>query len=174
MIPKIQILATGGTFDKEYDELHGNLFFRDTHLPEMIKTSRCTLDVEVKKILLMDSLDMTDTHRQNIADHIVGSRYDRVIVTHGTDRMVDMAKFVAPLVENKTVIFTGAMIPFVFGTSSDGFFNMGCALSFVQMLPAGVYIVMNGQCFHYDNVVKNLSKGEFERLNEERDIFTQL
>jgi len=161
----VQVFVTGGTFDKEYNFLTGKLFFRNTHLPEMFGNGRCTLDIDVRTLMMIDSLDLTESDRGIIAYNCRKSENDRIIVTHGTDTIVQTAEVIANSgVENKTIVLTGALIPATFGTSSDGFFNLGSALAFVQCLPHGVYIVMNGRYFNWDNVVKNLKTGFFEEL----------
>jgi L-asparaginase len=160
---QIQIFITGGTFDKEYNELSGELYFRDTHLKQMLDQGRSQLDVNIRSLMMIDSLDMTDQDRQIILTHCQKSPSDRIIITHGTDTMVNTAHFLAEHIKNKTIILTGAMIPIVFG-SSDGLFNMGAALAYVQTLDHGIYIAMNGQYFDYDNVRKNKAKGLFETL----------
>lgn len=158
---RIKILITGGTFDKEYDEIAGRLFFKDTHLPEMLKLGRCGLDVQIRTVMMIDSLDMTDSDRQLILDQCKKSSEDKIVITHGTDTMVETAQLLANGIQGKTIVLTGAMIPYAFG-SSDGLFNLGSALSFVQALPHGVYIAMNGKYFSWDNVQKNRERGEFE------------
>ena len=162
---KIRILITGGTFDKEYDELTGALYFRHTHLPEMLRLGRSKLDVEVQTVCMMDSLEMDADHRAQVLEACRESPEGRILVTHGTDTMVETAAVLAQglAVADKTVVLTGAMVPFAFG-SSDGLFNLGSALSFVQVLPAGVYIAMNGRCFAWHNVRKNKAEGVFEEI----------
>jgi len=156
----IRLLITGGTFDKEYDEITGRLFFKDTHLPEMLEKGRCRLEITVRTVMMVDSLDMTSDDRRLIARNCAGAAEDHIVITHGTDTMVETAAEVAREVSGKTVVFTGAMIPWAFG-SSDGLFNLGSALSFAQALPAGVYIAMNGQCFPWDTVRKDRKAGVF-------------
>jgi L-asparaginase len=159
----IRILTTGGTFDKEYDEVRGTLDFRDTHVAEMMKLGRCRLDVAVEKLMMIDSLEMTAADRARIADRCRDCAETQIVITHGTDTMVESATLLARAITGKTVVLTGAMIPYAFG-SSDGLFNLGSALSFVQALPAGVYLAMNGRCFTWDNVRKNRESGVFETL----------
>jgi L-asparaginase len=159
----IRILVTGGTFDKEYDEISGQLFFKDSHVLEMLAQGRCRLSVQLRSVMMIDSLEMTDADRQLILENCRKSKEDKIVITHGTDTMVETAAFLAQGVENKTIVLTGAMIPYAFG-SSDGMFNLGSALSFVQVLPAGVYIAMNGKYFAWDNVRKNRERGEFEAM----------
>jgi L-asparaginase len=159
----IQIFITCGTFDKEYNELNGELFFKDTHLPEMLKLGRSRLELITETLMMIDSLDMTDADRVMIAAHCNNSTADKILITHGTDTMVETGKKLAELVTGKTVVLTGAMIPYKFG-SSDGLFNLGSALAFVQALPQGVYVAMNGRYFNWDNVWKNKQSGEFAEL----------
>lgn len=159
----IRILVTGGTFDKEYNELTGELYFHDTHVPEMLALGRCLLAVEVEKVMMIDSLEMTDEDRDRIAARCRSAAEARIVVTHGTDTMVETAAHLARLVAGKTVVLTGAMVPYKFG-SSDGMFNLGSALAFVQTLPPGVYIAMNGRFFPWDRVRKNRQKGIFESV----------
>jgi len=159
----IRIFVTGGTFDKEYDELHGKLYFRNTHLHEMLRRGRCGVEVDVEMLMMLDSLEMTDTHRTHIVTACRECAESRIVITHGTDTMVETARAIAGGVEGKTVVLTGAMVPYAFG-SSDGLFNLGSALSFVQALPPGVYLAMNGQWFAWDNVRKNREAGVFEPL----------
>ena len=159
----IRFLITGGTFDKEYNEINGELYFKETHLPEILKRGRCRVDVSITTLMMIDSLEMTNNHRQLIADHCLDAVEEKIIITHGTDTMSDTARFLAPLIQHKTIVLTGAMIPYKFG-SSDGLFNLGSALAFVQSLPKGVYVAMNGKFFKWDNVRKNRQTGQFEEL----------
>ncbi len=163
---KIRILITGGTFDKEYDELTGRLYFKDTHVAEMLQLGRCRLDVEIRTVMMIDSLEMTDNDREIIARTCQKSPEERIVVTHGTDTMVETARVLAAAAPGKTIVMTGAMIPYAFG-SSDGLFNLGSALSLVQALPHGVYIAMNGRFFTWDNCRKNRRLGVFETLERE-------
>jgi L-asparaginase len=156
-------LITGGTFDKEYDEIDGRLYFQDSHVPEMLKLGRCLLDVEIRTLMMIDSLEMTDADRQIICEQCRTAPEDRIVITHGTDTMVETARVLQSRVTGKTIVLTGAMIPYKFG-SSDGLFNLGSALAFAQTLPPGVYIAMNGQYFPADQVRKNKLAGMFERI----------
>ena len=160
----IRIFVTGGTFDKEYNELTGALAFKDTHLPEMLRLGRCRVDVSIRTLMMIDSLDMTDADRRLIVEQCRQTGEPRIVITHGTDTMVETAHSLAtaaPALDGKTIVLTGAMIPYAFG-SSDGLFNLGSALSFVQVLPAGVYLAMNGRSFRWDQVRKNRQTGVFE------------
>lgn len=159
----IQILITGGTFDKSYNHISGDLFFEKTHIPEMLERSKCRLNVDVKTLMMIDSLEMTQKDIEKIIDECKETKSSRIVITHGTDTMVNTAKKIAEKIKNKTIVLTGAMIPYAFGSSSDGFFNLGSALSFVQTLKNGVYIAINGQYFDYDKVKKNKLKGYFEK-----------
>lgn len=162
----IQVFVTGGTFDKEYNLITGELFFKDTHLSEMFDRGRCTLDIDIKTLMMVDSLEMTDTDREIILHNCIKSPSFRILITHGTDRMVETAQALASsAIEGKTIVLTGAMIPYAFGTSSDGFFNLGSALAFVQVLPPGIYVVMNGRYFLWNEVAKNRQTGNFEVAN---------
>lgn len=157
----VRVFVTGGTFDKEYDELTGTLHFEQTHLPEMLRRGRCMLDVQVEVLMMIDSLEMKEAHRARIVQACREATESRLVITHGTDTMVDTAQVLASAALDKTIVLTGAMVPYAFG-SSDGLFNLGSALSFVQTLPAGVYVAMNGRYFTADNVTKNRDVGVFE------------
>jgi L-asparaginase len=161
----IRILITGGTFDKQYDEIHASLVFRESHVGEMLRLGRCGVDVHLRTIMMVDSLDMSDADREAIVQNCRQCEETRILITHGTDTMVETARALAAAggVEGKTVVLTGAMVPYAFG-SSDGMFNLGSALSFVQVLPPGVYVAMNGTFFAWDNVRKNRESGIFESL----------
>jgi L-asparaginase len=159
---RIRILVTGGTFDKQYDELAGRLFFRETHVPEMLERGRCRLDVTVDTVMMVDSLELDDSGRGLIVERCRASAEQAIVVTHGTDTMVETAQAIAAAdLGDRTIVLTGAMIPYAFG-SSDGLFNLGSALSFAQVLAPGVYIAMNGQYFPWDRVRKNRGSGIFE------------
>src|SRR5918995_515709 len=149
----IRIFVTGGTFDKEYDEITGRLFFQETHVPEMLRLGRSRVNIALTSLMLIDSLDMTDADRARIVDSCRSCAEDHIVITHGTDTMVETARAIAAGVSGRTVVLTGAMIPYAFG-SSDGLFNLGSALSFAQALPAGVYIAMNGTAFHWNECRK--------------------
>jgi L-asparaginase len=157
----IRILVTGGTFDKEYDEIHGRLFFKDTHVAEMLRLGRSRVEVSVRTLMMIDSLEMSDADRQAIVANCRQCDEPRIVVTHGTDTMVITAQALAEANLAKTIVLTGAMIPYAFG-SSDGLFNLGSALSFAQVLPPGVYVAMNGMAFPWDRVRKNTQTGFFE------------
>lgn len=160
---KIKLFATGGTFDKEYHEIKGELFFKQTHLNELLQLGRCVLSVDVETLMLIDSLDMTEKDRMAIVKSCLETPETMIVITHGTDTMVETAKLLAKEVKDKTIVLTGAMIPYKFG-GSDALFNLGSALSFVQVLPAGAYIAMHGKYFSWDNVRKNKSLAEFEEI----------
>ncbi|MCX8015175.1 MAG: asparaginase [candidate division WOR-3 bacterium] len=162
---KIRIIVTGGTFDKEYNELTGELYFKHTHIHDMLKLGRCKLDIIVEELMMVDSALMTDEDRQKILTAVIKAKENRIVITHGTDRMVETAKTLAPVGSYKTIVLTGAMVPYSFG-SSDGMFNLGSALAFAQTLPYGVYVAMNGKCFHWHNVRKKKESGYFEELKK--------
>jgi L-asparaginase len=164
----ITILITGGTFDKEYDEIHGKLFFKETHLPEILKLGRCQLDVDVRTLMMIDSLEMQDADRDIILNYCRRCDDQQIVITHGTDTMEVTARLLGESNLNKTIVLTGAMIPFKFG-SSDGLFNMGSALAFVQTLPPGVYVAMQGRYFLWNNFRKNRSNGTFEELQHGKE-----
>jgi L-asparaginase len=162
----ISIFVTGGTFDKEYNELSGALAFKDTHLPEMLRLGRSRVEVSSRTLMMIDSLDMNAADRARIVEACRLSENPRILITHGTDTMVETAGVIASALgpsSDKTIVLTGAMVPYAFG-SSDGLFNLGSALSFVQVLPPGVYIAMNGRYFPWDRVRKNHQTGVFEAV----------
>ncbi|MEO1261216.1 MAG: asparaginase domain-containing protein [Bacteroidota bacterium] len=164
----IQIFVTGGTFDKQYNYISGGLYFKDTHVSSMLDRGRCNIDYNVRTLMMTDSLDMTEDDREIIAHACARNPHPRILLTHGTDTMVKTAKFLAAKeIKDKTIVLTGAMIPYAFGTSSDGFFNLGSALAFLQTLPPGVYVVMNGRYYHWNQVRKNKHTGFFEEMNED-------
>ena len=159
----LKILITGGTFDKEYDEIKGSLYFKETHMAEILELGRSRVDVNIEKLMLIDSLDMTPNQRELIVSKCIDSEEDQIVITHGTDTMTITGKMLAEKKMDKTIILTGAMIPYKFG-SSDGLFNLGGAIAYAQSLSSGVYIAMNGQFFEWDKVEKNREKGVFESI----------
>jgi len=162
MKKQILALVTGGTFDKEYNMIKGELYFKDTHLPEIFQRGRSTLDITVRTLMMIDSLEMTENDRSIIAQNCRRTESKHIIITHGTDTMVETAKYLAEAdIEGKTIVLLGAMIPYKFGMSSDGFFNLGAALAFTQCMPSGIYIAMHGECFNWDDVRKNKETGYF-------------
>ena len=160
----IQVFVTGGTFDKDYNYITGELYFKDTHLTQMFERGRCILDIDVKTLMMIDSLEMTEEDREIVINNCRRSKSEKILITHGTDTMVKTALALRAAQLNKTIVLTGAMVPYAFGTSSDGFFNLGSALAFVQSLPHGVYVVMNGRYFEADAVHKNRKTGYFEPI----------
>lgn len=161
----IKILVTGGTFDKEYDEINGRLYFKDTHLPELLKLGRSNLEVHIRTLMMVDSLEMQAADRELIISHCKQCEEKKIIITHGTDTMEVTARALYLAALGKTIVLTGAMIPIKFG-SSDGLFNLGSALAFVQTLPTGVYVVMNGRYYAGNKVRKNKATGIFEEIEE--------
>ena len=160
----IRVFITGGTFDKEYDEIGGTFVFEDSHLPEMLKLGRCHLPLEVRTLMMIDSLQMREADRDIIVEQCKQCPESRILITHGTDTMAETARALEKEVTGKTVVLTGAMIPYKFG-SSDGLFNLGSALAFAQVLPPGVYVAMNGRYFTAGMVRKNRATGTFEELS---------
>ena len=161
----IKIFVTGGTFDKEYNELNGELYFKKTHLHEMLELGRSELKVDIETLMMKDSLDMSDADRNSIVQKCFESNENKILITHGTDTMVKTAKLLSAKITTKTIVLTGAMIPYKFG-SSDGLFNLGSALSFLQSLPYGIYIAMNGNIYSWNNVKKNKELGLFQSLED--------
>ena len=159
----IKIFVTGGTFDKDYDEKNGKLYFKDTHMSEILNLGRSKVEVNIKTLMMIDSLDMKDSDRKLIIDSCKDSNEKNIIITHGTDTMTETANKLGEKNLNKTIVLTGAMIPYKFGTS-DGLFNIASALAYVQTLSYGVYVAMNGRVFTYDNVIKNKETGVFEDI----------
>ena len=157
----ITVFVTGGTFDKEYNEISGELYFKDTHIREILELGRAQLKVKIKKLMLVDSLNMTNEDREVILKNCISVKDKTIVITHGTDTMTETAKFIAREKIKKTIVLTGAIIPYKFG-SSDGLFNLGSALAFAQVLPSGVFVAMNGRFFNWDKVVKNKISGKFE------------
>jgi L-asparaginase len=165
----IRLFVTGGTFDKEYDERHGTLYFKDTHLRDMLKLGRCRLEVEIRTLMMIDSLDMDDEDRNVILSQCRKCTQQRIVITHGTDTMEHTARLLGEHhaeadLAGRTIVLTGALIPYAFG-SSDGLFNLGSSLAFAQALAPGVYVAMNGRYFPWDNVRKNRDAGMFEELS---------
>jgi L-asparaginase len=160
----IRIFITGGTFDKEYNEITGQLYFNDTHLHDLLEMGRNKVPVEIRTLMMIDSLEMTAEDRELIAHQCRQCEEDRIVITHGTDTMAETGRVLAGKITHKTIVLTGAMIPIKFG-SSDGLFNLGSALAFAQSLKPGVYVAMNGRCFTWDNVQKNKETGIFEELD---------
>jgi L-asparaginase len=162
----IRILITGGTFDKEYDEINGRLFFKDSHVTEMLRLGRCLMATEARTLMMIDSLEMSDEDRALILHACQSCPEDRIVITHGTDTMTETARVLGAsnALQKKTVVLTGAMVPYKFG-SSDGLFNLGSSLAFAQTLAHGVYVVMNGRFFQWNNVTKDKTTGEFREIS---------
>ena len=159
----IKIFITGGTFDKDYDEKNGKLFFKETHMSEILELGRSKVEVDIETLMMIDSLDMTDKERNKIVQNCINTEQRQIIITHGTDTMTKTAKEIGEKKLPKTIVITGAMIPYKFGTS-DGLFNIASALAYVQTLPNGVYVAMNGRVFEYNKVKKNIDTGIFEEI----------
>ncbi len=165
---RIKIFVTGGTFDKQYNELTGELYFQQTHIADMLKLGRCHLPVEIETLMMIDSLHMTGRDRQLILERCAAADQQRIVITHGTDSMEQTAAVLGRNVRGKTIVLTGAMVPYQFG-SSDGLFNLGTALAFAQTLGPGVYVAMNGRCFPWNSVRKNRERGIFEFVDPAPD-----
>ena len=161
----IKIFVTGGTFDKDYDEKNGKLFFQKTHMNEILALGRSRVDVDIETLMMLDSLDMKDKDRDVIVENCKKTNAQKIIITHGTDTMTKTADILGGKNLTKTIVITGAMIPYKFGTS-DGLFNIASALAYVQTLPHGVYIAMNGRVFEFDKVLKNKETGVFEEIKK--------
>jgi len=157
----LRIIATGGTFDKHYNELNGVLGFAESHLPEVIKRTRMTIPVALEVVSLLDSLDMQDADRQQVLAACQGASEKAIVIVHGTDTMRETAEVLGSVATDKTIVFTGAMIPYEIA-NSDALFNFGFACGVAQVLPPGVYVAMNGQVFSWDNVTKNRAAGVFQ------------
>ena len=161
----IRFLVTGGTFDKEYNEVTGELYFKDTHVREMLRLGRSSLHLEIRTLMMIDSTEMTDVDRELILKSCVESGRSRIVISHGTDTLAETARYLGARIQDRTIVLTGAVVPYTFG-SSDGLFNLGSALALVQTLPPGVYVAMNGRCFTWDNVRKNKATARFEEARE--------
>ena len=159
----IQILITGGTFDKSYNHISGDLFFEKTHIPEMLERSKCRLNVDVKTLMMIDSLEMTQKDIEKIIDECKKTKSSRIVITHGTDTMVQTAQTIKEHTSrDKVVVITGAMLPFSI-KESDAMFNLGGAFIAAQTSEPGIWISMNGHIFKSDDVAKNKKKGIFEK-----------
>ncbi|PWF49422.1 asparaginase domain-containing protein [Massilia glaciei] len=159
----LRIIATGGTFDKHYDELTGKLGFSDSHMPAVLARTRMTIKVELELLPLLDSLDMHDADRARVLASCRAAPEKAIVIVHGTDTMKETAAVLGEVALGKTIVLTGAMIPYEIA-NSDALFNLGFASGVAQTLPAGVYVAMNGQVFAWDNVTKNRAAGVFQPL----------
>jgi len=157
----IKLLITGGTIDKRYNELNGELCFLTTHMPVMLQQARCTVPIDEQLLMLKDSLEMTDVDRRVIEQACIATEAQTIIITHGTDTMVDTARYLVATVARKTIVLVGAMVPYTVN-QSDALFNLGSAVTAVQLLSSGVYIAMNGRVFDWDKVEKDRQAGEFK------------
>lgn len=156
----LRILATGGTFDKHYNPIAGQLGFAETHLHEVIARARITVPNQVEVVSMLDSLDMQDGDRLNVLAACQRAAEPALVIIHGTDTMRETAHVLGSARLGKTIVLTGAMIPYEIA-NSDALFNFGFACGIAQTLPSGVYIAMNGQIFDWDKVRKNRSEGVF-------------
>jgi L-asparaginase len=160
----IKLLITGGTIDKRYNETNGELILSNSTVPDILKQGRVTTEISIETLMLKDSLHFDDIDRLKIIETCLNCKEDQIIITHGTDTLIDTSKEIANNINNKTIVLLGAIVPFVF-KKSDALFNLGSAISAVQTLEHGIYITMNGKIFCHDNVVKNIKTGEFQNLN---------
>lgn len=156
----IKLIITGGTLDKCYNELNGELSFVESQLPEMLKQARCNAELDMQQFMLKDSLEISSQDREKLRQCCLASNAQQIIITHGTDTMVVTAKYLAAGINDQTIVLVGAMIPYSI-KHSDALFNLGCAITAVQLLSAGVYITMNGRVFPWDKVIKDKRAGEF-------------
>ena len=159
----IKIFVTGGTFDKDYDEKNGRLYFKKTHMNEILALGRSKVEVNIETLMMLDSLDMKEKDRGLIVKKCTAASEEQIVITHGTDTMTNTAQVLGAKHLKKTIVITGAMIPYKFGTS-DGLFNITSDLAYVQTMPHGVYITMNGRVFLHDKVIKNIETGIFEGM----------
>jgi len=157
----IRLLITGGTIDKQYNELDGELIFSESGVEDMLVQGRAKLDIAYETVMLKDSLDMDDNDRQQILESCLACDESQIVITHGTDTMVETSQVLAAEIKDKTIVLLGAMVPYQF-KNSDALFNLGCAIAAVQTLGNGVYITMNGKVFNFDEVSKNKELGEFQ------------
>lgn len=157
----LRILATGGTFDKRYEPLAGTLGFAGTHLHEILRVARIERDAVVEELMQVDSLDMTDEHRRRVLEACAASAEDRIVVVHGTDTLAETARVLGQARLSKTIVLTGAMVPFDLA-GSDALFNLGFAAGCARVLPHGVHVAMNARIFAWDAVRKNRALGVFE------------
>ena len=162
----LRLIIAGGTIDKQFNQVTGDLAFGDTHLNEMLKQARFEGQLTIEHILMKDSSDMTQEDRDKLAEACLDAKENNIAVTHGLDTMIESAQTIARVLKDKpkTVVLTGAMVPYSFGITSDALFNLGTALAFAQSLPAGVFIGMNGRYFSSDNVQRDLAVGSFKEL----------
>lgn len=159
----LRIIATGGTFDKHYDELTGILGFSESHLPAILVRTRMTIPVQLETLPLLDSLEMQDADRQRVLASCRAAPEKAIVIVHGTDTMRETAGVLGEAALTQTIVLTGAMIPYEIA-NSDALFNLGFASGVAHTLPAGVYVAMNGQVFAWDNVAKNRAAGVFQPL----------
>ncbi len=159
----LRIIATGGTFDKHYNELNGTLGFADSHLPAALARARLTVDVQLELLPLLDSLDMQDADRARVLAACQAAPESAIVIVHGTDTMPQTAAVLGAAALGKTIVLTGAMIPYEIA-NSDALFNLGFACGVAQTLPPGVHVAMNGRVFAWDNVQKNRTAGVFQTM----------
>jgi L-asparaginase len=164
--PALRLFACGGTFDKRYDPLRGELVFATSHLAAIVERVRLTIPVTIETLMQVDSLDMREAHRERVLEACRAATEPALVVVHGTDTMPETAAVLGPVFDDaagKTIVLTGAMVPYAI-TQSDALFNLGFACACAQTLPSGVWIAMNGRWHRWDAVRKNRDLGVFEGL----------
>jgi L-asparaginase len=157
----IKLFVTGGTIDARYNFLTSKVDYKETHVHDMLRQARCRVEIAIEQLMLVDSNDMTAEQRQSTLEACRNAKEEKILISHGTDTMVETARLLGQNIHDKTVVLFGAMVPYAFG-GSDALFNFGAALTAVQTLNKGVYITMNGKVFDWDKVTKNKELGEFQ------------
>lgn len=163
----IRIISTGGTFEKIYNPLTGALEFASSHLDTIAERVRLNPPFATQTLMLMDSLEMQDEHRARIAQAVKQSPESRIVIVHGTDTMALTARHLWAVAPTKTVVLTGAMVPYAI-KASDALFNLGVAVCAARLATPGVYVAMNGQVFAGDAVRKDREAGRFETVSADR------
>lgn len=158
----IRVITTGGTFDKTYDPLSGELIFSESCLPELLTQARLANTISCEALFALDSLDMQDSHREQILQACRASKEQRIVIIHGTDTMDATAEILGKAALAHTIVLTGAMVPQRI-EKSDAQFNLGYAMAAASLLPSGVYVAMHAQLFNWNEVKKNRTLGKFER-----------
>jgi L-asparaginase len=157
----VTVIITGGTIDAQYNFLRSKVDYGDTHVDKMLMQGRARVNVHLAPLMLVNSNEISDEQRQQILERCESAKTNRIIITHGTDTMIETATFLGKNVTGKTIVLVGSMIPYMF-KESDALFNLGAAITAVQLLSEGVFITMNGKVFKWDNVKKNFEIGEFQ------------
>ncbi len=160
---EIKIFTTGGTIDKIYFDQKSKFEVGEPAINEVLAEANVTVPYQCETLLRKDSLDLTEADRQKIYDAVAADDHRHIIITHGTDTMIQTAQKLKPLSRDRVIVLTGSMMPAKF-RSTDAEFNIGGAVIAVQILPPGVYITMNGQIFDPDRTRKNVELNRFERI----------